>query len=212
MDSPDNVLGGAARHSPGLRAAAQSASGARSHTGNFSARRSPHFSDQEPRPHSFVGTGEGTPLQRLQHRSSSRNESISRQNGDNATGIDSHPGTGSLGVNQNDQSPGLNFKANGHPALIQEDVREPSDDASSFVSGRSEQTYLQRRDLGMLDVAALIINKQIGTGIFTTPGLVLGLTGNKTISIVMWFCGGIWAFLRYILQYLSAVMPSKELV
>jgi hypothetical protein len=210
MDSPDNVLGGAARHSPGLRAAVNSASVARSHTGNFSARRSPHFSDQEPRP--FVGTGEGTPLRHLQHRSSSRNESISRQNGDNAAGIDSHPGAGSLGMNQNDQSLGLNFKANGHPALIQEDVIEPSDDASSFVSVRSEQTYLQRRDLGMLDVTALIINKQIGTGIFATPGLVLGLTGNKTTSIVMWFCGGIWAFLRYILQYLSAVMPSKELV
>ncbi|KAH8744408.1 amino acid/polyamine transporter I, partial [Hyaloscypha finlandica] len=57
----------------------------------------------------------------------------------------------------------------------------------------------QRRDLGVIDVAALIINKQIGTGIFTTPGLVLSLTGSKTTSIIMWFCGGIWAFLCVII-------------
>jgi hypothetical protein len=55
---------------------------------------------------------------------------------------------------------------------------------------------LEERDLNMFDVAALIINKMIGTGIFTTPGLVLSLTGNKKVSIVMWFCGGIWSFLR----------------
>jgi hypothetical protein len=61
---------------------------------------------------------------------------------------------------------------------------------------RSEMTNLDRRDLGMFDVAALILNKQIGTGIFTTPGLVLSLTGNKTISVIMWFFGGVWAFLR----------------
>jgi hypothetical protein len=72
-----------------------------------------------------------------------------------------------------------------------------ADDARS-VSVRSESTYLQRRDLGVIDVAALIINKQIGTGIFTTPGLVLSLTGSKTTSIIMWFCGGIWAFLWFV--------------
>jgi hypothetical protein len=69
---------------------------------------------------------------------------------------------------------------------------------------RSERTHLQRRDLDIFDVAALIINKQIGTGIFTTPGLVLSLTGSKTTSIIMWFCGGIWALLRLVLPHLSS--------
>ena len=80
------------------------------------------------------------------------------------------------------------------------DVASPpngrADNASEDSSIRSETTVIQRRDLGTIDVAALIINKQIGTGIFATPGLVLSLTGSKTDSIVIWFCGGIWAFLR----------------
>jgi hypothetical protein len=66
------------------------------------------------------------------------------------------------------------------------------------ISLRSEHTFIPRRDLGLFDVAALIINKQIGTGIFTTPGLVLSLTGSKTTSTILWFCGGIWSFLRYV--------------
>lgn len=76
--------------------------------------------------------------------------------------------------------------------------QEISDDVRSN-DNRSEKTHLQRRDLGVFDVAALIINKQIGTGIFTTPGLVLSLTGSKTTSIIMWFCGGIWALLSVII-------------
>lgn len=70
---------------------------------------------------------------------------------------------------------------------------EEVDDGASI---RTQGTRLERRDLNMFDVAALIINKMIGTGIFTTPGLVLSLTGNKKVSIVMWLCGGIWSFLR----------------
>lgn len=63
------------------------------------------------------------------------------------------------------------------------------------LDSTSEHTYLGPKDLGMIDVAALIINKMIGTGIFTTPGLVLSLTGNKTISLILWICGGVWATL-----------------
>ncbi|KFY10415.1 hypothetical protein V491_07659 [Pseudogymnoascus sp. VKM F-3775] len=65
-------------------------------------------------------------------------------------------------------------------------------------SVRSEHTYLGRRDLGMFDVAALIMNKMIGTGIFTTPGLVLSLTGNKRTSVILWIFGGIWALLSVV--------------
>jgi len=80
---------------------------------------------------------------------------------------------------------------------IQDQERELLNDANS-VSVRSEHTFIQRRDLGMLDVAALIINKQIGNGIFTTPGLVLSQTGSKTISTVLWLFGGVWALIGYV--------------
>jgi hypothetical protein len=68
-----------------------------------------------------------------------------------------------------------------------------NDDARSV---RTQFTIIPRRDLGLFDVAALIINKQIGAGIFTTPGLVLSLTQSKTIATVLWVCGGLWSFLR----------------
>ena len=52
------------------------------------------------------------------------------------------------------------------------------------------------RHIGTLGVAALIMNKMIGTGIFTTPGTILFLTGSKSISIVLWIIGGIYSMLR----------------
>jgi hypothetical protein len=61
---------------------------------------------------------------------------------------------------------------------------------------KSEQAIVARKDLGTWDVASLIINKQIGTGIFTAPGLVLSLTGSKTIALSLWVAGGVWALLR----------------
>lgn len=86
-------------------------------------------------------------------------------------------------------------------AMLATHVYASSNDPSKNVSEdarsvRTEHTHLERRDLGVLDVAALIINKQIGTGVFTAPGLVLSLTGNKTVAIVLWLVGGVWSLLR----------------
>jgi amino acid permease len=133
----------------------------------------------------------------LHQRTSQRAGSRSQQDGDQL--VESPPGTSHLEDERREQRKRDSAVIQtGHQTLAQSENenREVSDDNKSITSVRSEQTFLQRRDLGMLDVAALIINKQIGTGIFTTPGLVLNLTGSKTVSIVMWFCGGIWAFLR----------------
>ncbi|KAF1839684.1 hypothetical protein BDW02DRAFT_463319, partial [Decorospora gaudefroyi] len=56
--------------------------------------------------------------------------------------------------------------------------------------------------LTILDVAALILNKQIGTGIFTTPGVVLLSTRSKELSIALWTVGGLWT-LMFLLVYLE---------
>lgn len=71
------------------------------------------------------------------------------------------------------------------------------DDASVAGSDFSESTNVPRRNLRVHDVAALILNKMVGTGIFTTPGLVLSLTKDKPTSIVLWVVGGIHAMLWY---------------
>lgn len=56
--------------------------------------------------------------------------------------------------------------------------------------------------LSELDVAALILNKQIGTGIFTTPGAVLLSTQSKGLSMALWTIGGFWT-LMFLLIYLE---------
>ncbi|CRG91397.1 Low-affinity methionine permease [Talaromyces islandicus] len=64
---------------------------------------------------------------------------------------------------------------------------------NDYDSGSQETVVL--RSLRTWDVAALIINKMVGTGIFTTPGVVLSLTGSKTISIILWLVGGVHTLL-----------------
>lgn len=59
-----------------------------------------------------------------------------------------------------------------------------------------------RTNLTILDVAALILNKQIGTGIFTTPGAVLFSTRSKGLSVALWTIGGFWT-LMFLLVYLE---------
>ena len=54
-----------------------------------------------------------------------------------------------------------------------------------------EQTPLET-----LDVACLIINKMIGTGIFFTPSTVTFLVGNKVAALFLWAIGGLYSFLR----------------
>jgi hypothetical protein len=72
-----------------------------------------------------------------------------------------------------------------------------------FANGNAEYArteYTENRDLkrklGALDVAALIMNKMIGAGIFTTPGTVLSLTQSKRLSIVLWVLGGVYSLIR----------------
>ena len=191
-----------------VQALAQSSTTFRATPGNSSARRSGPLSSHETRPHSSADS-EDIRLHSLHHRPSRRNTSRPRQNVENAIG------TGSIGsVDRQDSDPITNGHGSFPPDRSQEldqfANRKVADDARS-ISVRSERTYLQRRDLGVIDVAALIINKQIGTGIFTTPGLVLSLTGSKTTSIIMWFCGGIWAFLWFVAPApISCVVPHNE--
>lgn len=52
------------------------------------------------------------------------------------------------------------------------------------------------RELNHMDVAALIINKMIGTGIFYSPFTVLMNCENKKIALGLWFGGYAYTFLR----------------
>jgi len=66
-----------------------------------------------------------------------------------------------------------------------------------------------KKELGTWDVAALIMNKMIGAGFFTTPGAVLSLTGSKNMSLVLWFIGGLYSLLRCALNALFEIRSVK---
>ena len=53
-----------------------------------------------------------------------------------------------------------------------------------------------RRQLTWVDVAALIINKMVGTGIFTGPFAVLRSTNNKTVAVSLWALGFLYTIIR----------------
>jgi amino acid transporter len=109
-----------------------------------------------------------------------------------------------------------------------EDGRDCPDDGafSRPPTDFTEDRHLGRT-LGTLDVSALILNKMVGTGIFTVPGLVLELTGSKGVSVGFWVLGGVYSILSFSIYleyginfpynggdliYLDEVWPSPELL
>lgn len=52
------------------------------------------------------------------------------------------------------------------------------------------------RPLRWWDVSSLIINKMIGTGIYTAPPAVLILTGNKREALGLWITGFVYTLVR----------------
>lgn len=53
--------------------------------------------------------------------------------------------------------------------------------------------------LNARDVAAFIINKMIGTGIFVSPATVLILTRSKSEAIGLWIAGFLYVLVRYVI-------------
>ncbi|CUS13314.1 unnamed protein product [Tuber aestivum] len=49
----------------------------------------------------------------------------------------------------------------------------------------------EKQKLGYMSTAALIINKMIGTGIFSKPSAILKLTGSKGGALFLWVAGGV---------------------
>ena len=97
------------------------------------------------------------------------------------------------------------------PDVERDNARTNSDRSSnpSGIQGAQRRPFDENRDLPepstrltYLDVAALVVNKQIGTGIFTTPGAVLLSTRSKGLSVALWTIGGFWT-LMFLLIYLE---------
>lgn len=58
------------------------------------------------------------------------------------------------------------------------------------------------RPLNSRDVCSFIVNKMVGTGIYTTPPVVLLLTRSKGEALGLWFVGFVYTLIRYALTKL----------
>ncbi len=76
--------------------------------------------------------------------------------------------------------------------------------------GNGPGTDLERR-LGLFPVTNIVIANMIGSGIFTTSGLLMGALGDPLLLLILWAAGGIIA-LCGALSYgaLGAAMPRRR--
>lgn len=57
-------------------------------------------------------------------------------------------------------------------------------------------------DLRKTEVIALIVNKMIGTGIFTAPAITYTLTGSKWLTLLIWGIGILYTLYRLAIERL----------
>ncbi|KAL7622631.1 hypothetical protein AAE478_008144 [Parahypoxylon ruwenzoriense] len=68
------------------------------------------------------------------------------------------------------------------------------DEYSSSNEGVQQFAYSESRKIGVTGAVFLILNKMIGTGIFSTPSGIFAATGSVGVSIILWVVGGILTF------------------
>lgn len=82
----------------------------------------------------------------------------------------------------------------GAKAQVQESPaqRDPDDlDAAEVgeVQDENKYAYDDSRKLGITGAVFLILNKMIGTGIFSTPSSIFAATGSVGVSLMLWVIG-----------------------
>lgn len=86
----------------------------------------------------------------------------------------------------------------GGPHTVNEPYHDGSDPVFVDDDGSSidKQTYeyTEDRKIGITGASFLILNKMIGTGIFSTPGSIFAATGSVGVAIILWIVGGILTF------------------
>ncbi|OAA56720.1 high affinity methionine permease [Niveomyces insectorum RCEF 264] len=73
-------------------------------------------------------------------------------------------------------------KSNGHADI-------DAEGRSSDEVGRIEHAREAKRQIGIPSAIMLIVNRVIGTGIFATPGTIVGLSGSVGLSLFIWLAG-----------------------
>jgi hypothetical protein len=89
--------------------------------------------------------------------------------------------------------------AEDHAASGSDNGKHPSDrydGVTDEASVQDELTYQfdDSRKLGITSSVFVILNKMIGTGIFSTPSGIFAATGSVGVSLFLWVIGGILTF------------------
>ena len=74
----------------------------------------------------------------------------------------------------------------------------PSVNSVHAPENPSEHEPPEAGKLRAIDVFGFIVNKMIGTGIYTNPALVLIFTGSRKAAISFWIVGLTHTFVRYL--------------
>ncbi|KAI9802540.1 MAG: hypothetical protein M1833_001612 [Piccolia ochrophora] len=68
------------------------------------------------------------------------------------------------------------------------------DSANASVQDEISFRYKESQKIGVTGAVFLILNKMIGTGIFSTPSGIFAATGSVGVSLFLWLIGGILTF------------------
>lgn len=108
------------------------------------------------------------------------------------------------------------ISGDGHAVFADHDrEKQPSLllDTPADGSVQDELTYQfeDSRKLGITSSVFVILNKMIGTGIFSTPSGIFAATGSVGVSLCLWIIGGILTFagLSAFLEFGLAVSLRK---
>ncbi|KAK4159852.1 high-affinity methionine permease [Cladorrhinum sp. PSN259] len=82
--------------------------------------------------------------------------------------------------------------------VAEKSVHQHDIEGASAVVGEVQEenkyAYDDSRKLGITGAVFLILNKMIGTGIFSTPSSIFAATGSVGISLMLWVIGGFLTF------------------
>ncbi|KAF5681707.1 high affinity methionine permease [Fusarium circinatum] len=77
--------------------------------------------------------------------------------------------------------------------LRHDDISDERPDNGSTIDAQNF-VYTEDRKIGITGAVFLILNKMIGTGIFSTPSSIFAATGSVGISLMLWVIGGFLTF------------------
>ncbi|KAL2173178.1 amino acid/polyamine transporter I [Thermothelomyces heterothallicus CBS 202.75] len=96
---------------------------------------------------------------------------------------------------------GVFEKSSDGQAASKEEVKNPiranaaADDVETGdIKQEDQYAYDDSRKLGITGAVFLILNKMIGTGIFSTPSSIFAATGSVGVSLMLWVIGGFLTF------------------